>query len=200
MRQPSAVREDATVTISNDEVTSGYLVDLVRTFRNYKALGDGALSQVSDDDLHTLVDRDANSIAVIVKHLAGNLRSRFTDFLTTDGEKPDRDRDAEFEMAERVSRDDINGWWEEGWAIALASIESLTPEDLERTVTIRGEPFHVVEALNRLATHAAYHVGQIVLLAKHFAGPNWKSLSIPKGQSKHAKGTYKQGIVPRRPS
>jgi uncharacterized protein DUF1572 len=200
MRQPSAVREDATVTISNDEVTSGYLVDLVRTFRNYKALGDGALSQVSDDDLHTLVDRDANSIAVIVKHLAGNLRSRFTDLLTTDGEKPDRDRDAEFEMAERVSRDDINGWWEEGWAIALASIESLTPEDLERTVTIRGEPFHVVEALNRLATHAAYHVGQIVLLAKHFAGPNWKSLSIPKGQSKHAKGTYKQGIVPRRPS
>jgi hypothetical protein len=200
MYQPSAVREDSTVTISNDEVTSRYLADLVRTFRNYKALGDGALSQVSDADLHTLVDRDANSIAVIVKHLAGNLRSRFTDFLTTDGEKPDRDRDAEFEMAERVSRDDINGWWEEGWAIALASIESLTPEDLERTVTIRGEPFHVVEALNRLATHAAYHVGQIVLLAKHFAGPNWKSLSIPKGQSKHAKGAYKQGIVPRRPS
>jgi len=187
------------VTISNDEVTSRYLVDLVRTFRNYKALGDGALSQVSDDNLHALVDRDANSIAVIVKHLAGNLRSRFTDFLTADGEKPGRDRDAEFEMADRVSRDEINGWWEEGWAIALASIESLTPGDLERTVTIRGEPFHVVEALNRLATHAAYHVGQIVLLAKHFAGPNWKSLSIPKGQSKQAKGTYKQGIVPRRP-
>ena len=200
MCQPSPVREDATVTISNDEVTSRYLVDLVRTFRNYKALGDGALSQVSDDNLHTLVDRDANSIAVIVKHLAGNLRSRFTDFLTTDGEKPDRDRDAEFEMADRVSRDEISGWWEEGWAIALASIESLTPGDLERTVTIRGEPFHVVEALNRLATHAAYHVGQIVLLAKHFAGPNWKSLSIPKGQSKHAKGTFKQGIVPRRPN
>jgi len=125
---------------------------------------------------------------------------RWRDFLTTDGEKPDRDRDAEFEMADRVSRDAISGWWEEGWTIALASIESLTPGDLERTVTIRGESFHVVEALNRLATHAAYHVGQIVLLAKHFAGPNWKSLSIPKGQSKHAKGTYKQGIVPRRPS
>ena len=188
------------MSISNDEVTSRYLVDLVRTFRNYKALGDAAMSQVSDDDLHTLVDRDANSIAVIVKHLAGNLRSRFTDFLTTDGEKPDRDRDAEFEMADRVSRDEISGWWEEGWTIALASIESLAPADLERTVTIRGESFHVVEALNRLATHAAYHVGQIVLLAKHFAGPNWKSLSIPKGQSKHAKGTFKQGIVPRRPN
>jgi hypothetical protein len=174
------------------------LVDLVRTFRNYKALGDGALSQVSDADLHTRVDRDANSIAIIVKHLAGNLRSRFTDFLTTDGEKPDRDRDAEFEMAEPVSRDDMNGWWEEGWAIAFKSLEALTPEDLERTVTIRGEPFLVVEAVNRLANHAAYHVGQIVLLAKHFSGPEWKSLSIPKGQSKHAKGSYKQGIVPRR--
>jgi hypothetical protein len=184
--------------MSNDEFASRCLIDLVRTFRNYKALGDGALSQVSDADLHTLVDRDANSIAIIVKHLAGNLRSRFTDFLTTDGEKPDRDRDAEFEMAERVSRDDINRWWEEGWAIALRSLESLTPADLERTVTIRGEPFLVVEAVNRLATHAAYHVGQIVLLAKHFAGPKWRSLSIPKGQSKNARGTFKQGIVARR--
>ena len=184
--------------MSNDEVASRCLVDLVRTFRNYKALGDGALSQVSDADLHTLVDPDANSISVIVKHLAGNLRSRFSGFLTTDGEKPDRDRDAEFEMPERVPRDDIVGWWEDAWAIALASLESLTPEDLERTVTIRGEPFLVVEAINRLATHAAYHVGQIVLLAKHFAGPRWSSLSIPKGQSKYAKGTFKQGIVPRR--
>ena len=104
-------------------------------------------------------------------------------------------------MPDRVSRDDISRWWEEGWAIALASIESLTPEDLNRTVTIRGEPFHVVEAINRLATHAAYHVGQIVLLAKHFAGPKWKSLSIPKGQSKqHTKGTFKQAFVPRRPN
>ena len=143
---------------------------------------------------------DANSIAVIVKHLAGNLRSRFSDFLTTDGEKPDRDRDAEFDMAERVSRAEINAWWEDGWAIALASLESLTPEDLERTVTIRGEPFLVLEALNRLAAHTAYHVGQIVLLAKHFAGPNWKTLTIPKGQSRqYATGTFKQGTVPRRP-
>jgi hypothetical protein len=102
-------------------------------------------------------------------------------------------------MAEPVSRDELIRWWEEGWAIALASIESLTPEDLERTVTIRGEPFLALEALNRLATHAAYHVGQIVLLAKHFAGPKWRTLSIPKGQSRQfAKGTYKQGIVPRR--
>jgi hypothetical protein len=184
--------------MSNDAGGSAFLVDLVRTYRNYKALGDRALSQVSDADLHTLVDPDANSIAVIVKHLAGNLRSRFTDFLTSDGEKPDRDRDAEFDMPERASREIIIGWWEEGWAIALASLESLTPDDLERTVTIRGEPFLAIEAINRLANHAAYHVGQIVLLAKHFAGPRWTSLSIPKGQSKFAKGTFKQGIIPTR--
>ena len=188
------------MTKSSDGTVSHYLVDIIRTFRYYKALGDGALSQISDADLHTRVDRNANSIAVIVKHLAGNLRSRFSDFLTTDGEKPARDRDAEFEMAEHVSRDDINGWWENGWAVALASLESLAPEDLERTVSIRGEPFLVVEALNRLAAHAAYHVGQIVLLAKHFAGPTWSSLSITKGQSRqYATGTFKQGSVPRRP-
>src|SRR5256885_11264226 len=121
----------------SDDFRSAYLHDIARTYRNYKALGERAIAQVSDTDLHTLVDPDANSIAIIVKHLAGNLRSRFTDFLTTDGEKPTRNRDAEFEMADRVSRNEIRGWWEEGWAIALASIESLTPEDLERTVTIR---------------------------------------------------------------
>src|SRR3982074_820456 len=144
MCQPSPVREDATVTISNDEVTSRYLVDLVRTFRNYKALGDGALSQVSDDNLHTLVDRDANSIAVIVKHLAGNLRSRFTDFLTTDGEKPDRNRDQEFEVTAATTRADVMRWWEEGWARLFAAIEALKPEDVMRTVTVRGEPHTVM--------------------------------------------------------
>jgi hypothetical protein len=191
--------EDAATMMPNDEAASRYLVDLVRTFHNYKTLGDSALSQIADPDLHTLLDPDANSVAVIMKHLSGNLRSRFTEFLTTDGEKPDRDRDAEFEVAERASRADINERWEAAWAIAFASLESLTRDDLERTVTIRGEPFLVVEALNRLATHAAYHVGQIVLLAKHFAGPSWRSLSIPKGQSRqYVKGTFKQGIVPTR--
>jgi len=183
---------------SNDAAGSSYLVDIVRTFRHFKALGDGALSQTSDADLHTTIDADANSIAIIITHLAGNLRSRFTDFLTSDGEKPDRDRDAEFESPDRVSRDDLLRAWESGWAIALGSVESLTAGDLEKTVTIRGEPFLVVEALNRLVTHAAYHVGQMVLLAKHFAGPGWKSLSIPKGQSKHAQGAYKQSTIPAR--
>ena len=188
------------MTTTSQAVGPRYLVDIVRTFRNYKTLGDRAMSQVSDADLHTLLDPDANSIAVIVKHLAGNLRSRFKDFLTSDGEKPDRDRDAEFEMPERASRAVLMAWWDEAWAIALGSIESLTPDDLERTVTIRGEQFHVVEALNRLAAHAAYHVGQMVFLAKHFAGPQWRSLSIPKGQSKNAKGTFKQGMIPTPPS
>jgi len=179
-------------------VSAAYLGDIVRTYRNYKALGDGAMAQVSDGDLYTLIDPDANSIAIIVKHLAGNLRSRFTDFLTRDGEKPDRNRDAEFEMDADRSRAEILRWWESGWTIALAAVEALAPEDLERTIQIRGEAFLVVEALNRSATHIAYHVGQIVFLAKHFAGPNWKSLSVPKGQSAaYSKGAFKQGIVPR---
>ena len=174
-----------------------HLADIVRTFRNYRTLGEKAMSQVSDQDLHRLIDADANSIALIVKHVGGNLRSRFRDFLTTDGEKPDRNRDTEFEIDEAPSREQVMRWWDEGWTIAMQSIEALTPDDLGRTVTIRGEAFLVVEALNRAATHAAYHVGQIVFLAKHFAGPRWKSLSIPKGQSsQHMKGTFKDGIVP----
>ena len=176
-----------------------HLADILRTFRNYKALGERAMTQVSDADLHRLLDADANSIALIVKHLSGNLRSRLSDFLTSDGEKPDRNRDDEFEIAHAVSRDEVLAWWERGWGVAIATLEGLTADDLERTVTIRGEPFLVVEALNRIATHTAYHVGQIVLLAKHFAGARWTSLSIPKGQSaQHAVGTFKQAFVPPR--
>lgn len=179
-------------------VPTAYLTDIRRTFRNYKALGDKALAQVSDADLHRLLDPDGNSIALIVKHVGGNLRSRFRDFLISDGEKPDRQRDTEFEIDQTPSRDQILKWWESGWTIALQEIDALSPEDIERTVTIRNEPFLVLEALNRAAAHIAYHVGQIVFLAKHFAGPNWTSLSIPKGKSReHAQGTFKQGIVPR---
>ena len=178
-------------------LTASYLKDIARTFKNYKALGDRSMAQVADADLQKMIDPDSNSIAIIAKHLAGSLRSRLTDFLTTDGEKPDRDRDAEFEMPTAVSREEILRWWEAGWAIAIATIESLSPEDLDRTIYIRGEAFLVVEALNRLATHTAYHVGQIVYLARHFAGPNWKTLSIPKGKSADfLKGQFKQGIIP----
>lgn len=176
-----------------------YLADVRRTFRNYKTLGERAIAQVSDGGLNRLLDPDSNSVALIVKHVGGNLRSRFRDFLTTDGEKPDRDRDSEFEIAGEPSRDEIMQWWESGWQVALESIDALTPDDLARTVTIRNEPFLVVEALNRAAAHVAYHVGQIVFLAKHLAGPNWESLSIPKGRSAdHAQGSFKQGIVPKR--
>src|SRR6202521_6476625 len=165
---------------------SRHLADIVRSFKNYKALGDAALSQVPDEHLHTEIDPNSNSLAVIVKHVGGNLRSRFRDFLTTDGEKPDRDRDGEFEMREAATREQILSWWNDGWAIALASIEALVPEDLDRTVTIRGEAFLVVEAVNRSVTHTAYHVGQIVYLARHFASSDWKSLSIPRARSAEA--------------
>ena len=174
------------------DLRAAYLEDIARTYRSYKTLGERAIAQVSDADLHALVDPDANSIAIIVKHLAGNLRSRFTDFLTTDGEKPTRNRDSEFEMPDRVSKDEMLKWWESSWSVALAAIEGLTPADLDRTVHIRGEAFLVMEALNRLASHAAYHVGQIVLLAKHFSGPHWTTLSIPKNRSAEAKGDYKK--------
>ena len=196
MRRHSSVADRRSRDTSLD--ITAYLRDIARTFKNYKALADAAMAQVpTDADLHTQLDADSNSIAVIVKHVAGNLRSRYRDFLTTDGEKPDRNRDNEFEMPEQASRSDVLTWWNEAWAIALASIEALTPEDLDRTVTIRGEGFLVVEALNRSAAHTAYHVGQIVYLARHLASPNWNSLSIPKGGSAAvARGDFKaRGIV-----
>jgi hypothetical protein len=180
-----------------DDVRRAYLNDVIRTYRNYQSLGEKAIAQVRDDAaLHAAIDPLSNSIAIIVKHVAGNLRSRFTDFLTTDGEKPDRDRDTEFEMPVQESRDQILRRWSDGFAVALSSIEALTPEDLERTVYVRGEAFLVIEALNRSMTHTAYHAGQIVYVARHLAAPNWKSLSIPKGQSKAAHGDYKtRGIA-----
>ena len=183
---------------SLDSLLATQLADVIRMFRSYKALGDAALRNTPDEDLHTELDANSNSIAIIVKHLAGNLRSRYRDFLTTDGEKPDRDRDREFEMPERVSRADIERWWNDGWATAFAALDALTPADLGRSVTIRGEAFLVTEALNRSVTHAAYHVGQMVYLARHFAGAAWQSLSIPKGESaKFARGEFKQGIIER---
>ena len=166
------------------DIRAVYLKDLVRTFRLYRSLGDRAIAQVrADADLHRRIDPDSNSIAIIVKHVAGNLRSRFGDFLTSDGEKPGRNREGEFDVPDQVPREEILKWWDEGWTIAMASIEALTPEDLDRTIHIRGEAFPVVEALNRSVTHTAYHVGQIVYLARHLAWPDWKSLSIPKAKS-----------------
>ena len=173
-------------------VGAAYLKDVARQMRMYKGHVDKALPRITDEHLHTELDANSNSIAVIIKHVAGNLRSRYRDFLTTDGEKPDRHRDTEFEMPERASRDEIVLWWNEGWSIALDAIEVLTPDDLGRTITIRGEGYLVIEALSRSVAHAASHIGQIVYLARHFAGDGWTSLTIPKGGSANIKGEFKK--------
>jgi hypothetical protein len=169
------------------------LQDFRKLFRMYKTLAEKAMAQLPNDSAFgTMLDGDSNSIAIVVQHIAGNLRSRYRDFLTTDGEKPDRNRDSEFEVHEPVTREGVLTLWNEGWAVALAALDALTPGDLEKTITIRGEAFLVVEALNRSITHTAYHVGQIVYLARHLAAPNWTSLTIPKGKSaEFSKGTFK---------
>jgi hypothetical protein len=179
------------MTTAASDMCSAYLKDVIRQLRMYKGYVDKALPRVPDEQLHTALDANSNSVAAIVKHVAGNLRSRYRDFLTTHGEKPDRDRDREFETAGQESRAEILKWWDEGWSVALGSIEALTPEDLERTIHIRGEAFLVIEALNRSLAHAASHIGQIVYLARYFAGDAWTSLTIPKGGSKGLKGDFK---------
>jgi hypothetical protein len=170
-------------TTSSDNIGEAYLTDAIRNLRSYKKLAEAALSQTSDQDLFRLVDPDANSIAMLIKHTAGNMRSRWTNFLTTDGEKPDRHRDREFVIEEGTTRADVMAWWEEGWSCVLNSIASLGSDDLNRKVFIAGKEHTALQAINRQLLHYAGHVNQIILLAKHFAGPNWRSLSIPKGQS-----------------
>ena len=161
-----------------------YLDDILVQLRKLKAQADKAIAQVDDAQLFATLDPESNSIAVLMKHVAGNMRSRWTDFLTTDGEKPNRDRDREFEIEGPDTRAHVLTAWEGGWRVTLDTITSLRPPDLDRTVTVRGEPHTVVEAIHRQLTHYAAHIGQIVLLAKHFAGTNWKTLSIPRGKSK----------------
>jgi hypothetical protein len=171
--------------MTNDtSVPAAYLEETFRTFRGYKRMADAALAQLDDAAFFRLPDQESNSMALIVKHIAGNLRSRWTDFLTTDGEKPDRDRDQEFVLAAGDSREELMRYWERSWKITLDSVQSLKPEDVLRTVTIRGTPHTVLEAMSRSVAHAAYHVGQIVFLAKHLLGADWKTLSIPRGKSK----------------
>jgi hypothetical protein len=159
-----------------------YLEDSVLQLRKLKDLADKAMGQISDDDFSTVLDPEANSIAVIMKHVSGNMRSRWTDFLTSDGEKADRNRDSEFVVESGDTREKIVADWNAGWDLVVRTVSALTSEDLGRTVRIRGEAHTVVEAINRQTAHYAAHVGQIVLLAKHYAGPNWRSLSIPRGK------------------
>lgn len=161
-----------------------YLKDCVFLLKNLKIRADRAIAQVMDEHLFAQLDPEANTIAIIIKHLAGNMRSRWTEFLSEDGEKRDRDRDAEFESHPEETRDGLLTSWEDGWGRTFATIQGLKPEDLARNVTIRGESHSVLEAINRQMTHYAVHVGQIVLLAKHYAGSDWRTLSIPRGKSK----------------
>src|SRR6266496_4788556 len=169
------------------EVSKHYLEEARRQMRGQKRMGEGAMAQLRDEEFFVTLDPEANSIAILVKHLAGNMRSRFTDFLTTDGEKPDRFRDREFEVIGATTRSDVMRWWEEGWTIVLGAIEALKPDDVIRTVTIRDEPHTVLQAINRQIAHYAAHVGQIVFLAKHLRSSEWKTLTIPRGKSEEFK-------------
>jgi len=162
--------------------STSYIEDSLSLFRYYKKLGEGAIEQVSDEQLFASLDPEMNSIAIIVKHIAGNMRSRWTDFLTSDGEKPDRNRDTEFEQPP-ATRAELLKLWNDGWDRVFAALEPLSDSDLERTVTIRGEPHSVMQAINRQIAHYSYHVGQTVFLAKHLNATGWKSLSVPRNKS-----------------
>jgi uncharacterized damage-inducible protein DinB len=162
--------------------TTSYLEDSLELFRYYKKLAERAMEQVSDEQLVASIDAENNSIAIVVKHMAGNMRSRWTDFLTSDGEKPNRDRDMEF-VQPPASREALMKMWEDGWAVVFAALQPLTDADLGRTVTIRGEAHSVMQAINRQLAHYSNHIGQIVLLAKHFAGTGWQSLTVPRNRS-----------------
>jgi hypothetical protein len=162
--------------------TTSYVDDAKAIFRQYMRLAEGAMAQVTEEQLTVTLDPEMNSIAQIVKHMAGNMRSRWTDFLTTDGEKPTRNRDSEFE-APPATRADVMALWEEGWGCLFGALDGLTDTDLGRTITIRGEAHSVMQAINRQVAHYASHCGQIIFLAKHLQSANWKSLSVPRKKS-----------------
>jgi uncharacterized damage-inducible protein DinB len=165
------------------DVAQAYLEDSFRSFRGYRRLAEGAIEQVNDEELFRSLDPESNSIAVIMRHIGGNMRSRWTDFLSSDGEKSWRHRDREFETPPSQARADLMREWDEAWELTLSTLEALQPGDVLREVVIRGDKHTVLWALQRQIAHYAYHVGQIVFLAKHFRGAAWKSLSIPKGMS-----------------
>jgi hypothetical protein len=167
------------------QLSSSYLQDSIGLFRYYKKLGERAMAQCPDEALFITLDAESNSIAIIVKHISGNMRSRWLDFLTTDGEKPDRHRDTEFETPP-TTRAQLTEMWERGWKYVFDALEPLTEADLARTVTIRSEPHSVMQAINRQIAHYAHHVGQILFLAKHLTFTKtgkWESLSVPRGKS-----------------
>jgi hypothetical protein len=169
--------------MSSEAIVQNYHEDAVKAMRAYKKLADKAIAQLKDEEFFVTLDGEANSVAVVMKHMAGNMISRWTDFLTSDGEKPDRHRDMEFVIDATTTKDDVLAYWERGWKCVIDAIEPLTPEDFEKTVLIRGEKHTIVQAINRQLMHYAYHIGQIVFLAKHFRSAEWTSLSIPRNRS-----------------
>ncbi len=179
------------------EFTTSYLKDSIEVLRNYKRLAERALAQVPDEALGAAPDAESNSIAIIVKHLAGNMRSRSVDFLTSDGEKPDRKRDTEFEAAPKT-RAELMAMWEAGWQHVFNALTPLTDAQLSQKVYIRSEAHSVTQAINRQIAHCAYHIGQMVYLAKHFAGPKWTALTIPRGKSEEFLAKVKSGQASQR--
>jgi hypothetical protein len=182
------------------DLAAHYLEEMKRQFRGHKRMGEAAMAQLEDMDFFMALDPESNSVAALVKHIAGNARSRFTDFLTSDGEKPDRFRDLEFEVSAKTTREEVLRWWEQAWSHVFSAHDSLSPEDVQRIVTIRQEQHTVMQALNRALAHYAQHIGQIVFLAKHLRSSQWQTLSIPRGKSEdfktaspntHSRGTYK---------
>ena len=168
----------------SDDVGRIYLDEVQRQFRGNKRQAEGALAQLSDEEFFRAPDDpESNSVAIIVKHLAGNMRSRFTDFLTSDGEKPWRHRDQEFELAAGATREQLMQAWEAGWKTVFEALGGLAPTDLARTVTVRGESYTALQAINRQLAHYAHHIGQILFWAKHLKGAAWKTLSIARGMS-----------------
>ncbi len=176
------------------DLASHYLDEIKRQFRGHKRMGEAAMAQLEEDDFFVTLDPESNSVAALVKHLAGNARSRFTDFLTSDGEKADRFRDQEFEVSAKTTREEVMRWWTEAWLHVFSTLDSLKPEDLQRTVTIRTEPHTVMQALNRALAHYAQHIGQIVFLAKHLRSAQWQTLSIPRGKSEDYKTGNPKGF------
>jgi hypothetical protein len=179
------------------DVGTLYLEEVFRNLRGQKRLADGAMAQLSDEQFFSAPDLESNSVAIIVKHMSGNMRSRFTDFLTSDGEKPDRNRDQEFMVGAGVTRAEIMEGWEEDWRLVFDTLKSLTPHDLTREVTIRSEPHSVLQAVTRQLAHCSQHIGQVIYLAKYLRGPEWKTLSIAKGQSAAVNAAMAEKFKPR---
>jgi hypothetical protein len=176
------------------DLAAHYLEEIKRQFRGHKRTGEAAMAQLEDMDFFVTLDPESNSVAALVKHIAGNARSRFTDFLTSDGEKPDRFRDGEFEVSAKTTREEVLRWWEQAWSHVFSALDLLQPEDVQRAVTIRQEPHTVMQALNRALAHYAQHIGQIVFLAKHLRSSQWQTLSIPRGKSEDYKAGSPKGF------